>query len=447
MAPVSDPPTGAAAAQEAALEVRIDSLGSEGDGVARGRSDPLHVRYALAGETVLARTIGRNRATAERILHPSAHRRMPPCALFGRCGGCVTQHLDPAASLDWKTARVAAALRGAGFEIPGGSRAVQSPPRTRRRMDLAVRRGPDGVAIGLHVRGSDQVIALSECHVLHPTLFALTRALQPVLTRLQALRRTGSANVNLFDSGPDILLSTDGPLAPRDRTILADFAAAAGIPRIAWTLEGDRSPPEIVCGLAPVSHRLGEATISPPPGAFLQATPEGEAAIVEAVLAGLPDRPARSARAVELYAGCGTISFPVSERLRVSAYEGHAVAVACLRSAAVGRRIEVGHRDLNRQPVMAGEMAGAAAVILDPPHMGAGAQMREIAASLAPRILYVSCNPAALAQDGRLLADAGYRLERLTVMDQFLWSAQAESVCLFGRPAVTRRGPMPRPPR
>ena len=429
------------------FEAQIDSLGSEGDGVSRARDAALHVRYALAGETVLARPIGRHRATTDRVLSASPDRVTPPCALFGSCGGCVTQHLAPAAALDWKTGLVTAALRGAGFEMPARIDAVQSPPRTRRRMDLAVRRGPDGAVIGLHVRGSEQVIALSECHVLHPTLLALIGALQPVLTRLQGLRQAGSLDVNLLETGPDLLLSTDGPLALRDRVILAEFAAGAGIPRIAWTPEAGDLPPEIVCGLEPVSHRLGGAAVSPPPGAFLQATREGEAAIVDAVLAALPDRLPRSARVVELYAGCGTISLPLSDRARVSAFEGDGRAVSCLRAAAGGRRIEVGHRDLNRQPVMAKEMAGAAAIVLDPPHAGAGAQTCEIAASLVPRIIYVSCNPGALAQDGRLLADAGYRLERVTVIDQFLWSARAESVCMFGKPAVVRRGPMPRPAR
>ncbi len=433
------------------LELTIDSLGQEGDGAARGHGAPFRVRYALGGETVLARATGRNRAVAEEILSASPCRVAPPCPLFGRCGGCVLQHLDRAAGLAWKAGLVRAALQDAGFAAEAPIAAVQSPPRTRRRMDLALRRGSNGVTVGLHERGAEAVIGLDTCHVLHPALFALLGAIRPTLTSLQGLRRLGSLGVNLLDSGPDLLLATDGALLPRDRALLADFAALHGVPRIAWQAEGVRNGadavPEIVCGLSPVLHRLAGIAVSPPPGAFLQATREGEAAIVEAVMDALPERMPRGARVVELYAGCGTIGLAMATRAHVSAYEGHAGAVAALRSAGAGRRIEAHHRDLNRQPLLARELAGANAVVLDPPHAGAGAQMREIAASAVPRIVYVSCNPAALAQDARLMANAGYRLARYRVIDQFLWSARVESVCVFDRPAVVRRGPMPRPPR
>ncbi len=433
------------------LELTIDSLGQEGDGVTRRHGAPLRVRYALGGETVLARETGRRRAIAEAILCASPDRVAPPCPLFGRCGGCVLQHLDREAGLAWKAGLVRAALRDAGFDAAPPVAAVQSPPRTRRRMDLALRRGPHGVTIGLHERGAEAVIALDACHVLHPVLFALLDAIRPTLTSLQGLRRAGSLGVNLLDSGPDLLLATDGALLPRDRALLADFAVLHGVPRIAWQAEGLRTGadavPEVVCGVSPVLHRFAGVAVSPPPGAFLQATREGEAAIVEAVLDGLPERMPRGARVVELYAGCGTIGLAMAARAHVSAYEGHAGAVSALRAGGAGRRIEAHRRDLNRQPLLAREFAGASAVVLDPPHPGAGAQMREVAASAVPRIVYVSCNPNALAQDTRLLATAGYRLARYRVIDQFLWSARVESVCVFDRPAAVRRGPMPRPPR
>ncbi len=440
-------PAVSAAGAEPSYSVRIDSLGSEGDGVSRERGAPLHVAYALGGETVMVHPVGRGRAIAGQVLEASPDRVTPPCRLFGRCGGCVLQHLDRAAALAWKTGLVRDALRNAGFTPPAEILAVQSPPSTRRRMDLAVRRGPEGVIIGLHARGSDEVVALTECHVLLPRLFELIAPLQLVLTRLQGLRKSGSASVNMLESGPDILLSTDAEMVPRDRTILAEFAAAQGVPRIAWQLAGGRAVVETLCSLAPSIHSFGGVTITPPAGTFMQATLEGERAITDAVLAALPDRLPRSARIVELYAGCGTISFPLATRARVIAYEGDQASVACVRAAGSGHRVEITQRDLNRQPVMARDFAGAAAIVLDPPHAGAGAQARELAGSNVGTVIYVSCNPTALAQDARLLAEAGYRLDRVTVIDQFLWSARAESVCLFTRTIPTVRGPLRRPAR
>ncbi|MCQ8277704.1 class I SAM-dependent RNA methyltransferase [Acetobacteraceae bacterium KSS8] len=437
------------ASMQAEFRARIDQLGADGDGVCRAEGAPIHVRYALSGETVLAEPIpGRNRAVAIEVIEPSPYRVRPPCSLFGRCGGCVLQHQSSEATLRWKVEQVSAALRTAGFGLPDQIDTAQSAPYTRRRMDLAIRRLHGGaLLIGLHERGNETVVDLDECHVLEPALFALLRGLRGVLARVQAVRREGSLLVNALDGGADLLIATDGPLNARDRAILAAFATENAIPRIAWRAEGTQDTPEIISQTAPVSHRFGDATVQPPPGAFLQATASGEAAILAAVLAGLPPKLPRSGRIVELYAGCGTISFALAERARVLALEGHAAALEALRSAAGGRRIETGLRDLNRQPLLAKDFAGVGAIVLDPPHAGAGAQMREIAASGVGHVIYVSCNPAALQRDASQLADSGYVLEKVSVIDQFLWSARIEAVCVFTRKVVVRRGPMPRPNR
>ncbi len=100
--------------------------------------------------------------------------------------------------------------------------------------------------------------------------------------------------------------------------------------------------------------------------------------------------------------------------------------------------MEAVQRDLVRQPLTAKELAGAAAIVLDPPYAGAAAQMPAIAASVRGRVIYVSCNPAALARDARVLRDAGYALSSATPVDQFLWAAAVESVCVFERARVRR---------
>ncbi len=388
---------------------------------------------------MLARPLPGRGAVAERILTPSPDRTEPPCPLFGRCGGCVVQHMTRPASLAWKTGLVTAALRSAGFTPPSVIGRAQSPPAARRRIDLAIRRDPGGTAVGLHARGTEDIVPMTTCPVLHPALLRLVVDLPLVLNRLQGLRRAGSARINLLDGGPDILLSTDAPLQARDRAILAEFAERHGVPRVSWQPDAGPALPEPVCQRAPVSHRLGGVAVVPPPGAFLQATREGEAAIVAAVLAGLPDRLPRTARVIELYAGCGTIGLPLSEHASILAYEGDPAAVACLKSAAGGRRLQVARRDLGRQPLLARDLTGAAAIVLDPPHGGAGIQIQELPGSGVGTVIYVSCNPAALARDAGHLARSGYVLARLDVIDQFLWSARVESVCVFRKPTIRAR--------
>ena len=156
-------------------------------------------------------------------------------------------------------------------------------------------------------------------------------------------------------------------------------------------------------------------------------------------MAGLPDSLPPRAHILELYAGCGTLTFPLATRGRVTAYEGDAGAHAALLRAIAGRSITAVHRDLVRQPLTAKEMAGAAAIVLDPPYAGAPVQIAAVAASGVLRVVYVSCNPGALARDAKTLRDGGYALLSAAPVDQFLWSAAVESVSVFQRERPARR--------
>ena len=372
------------------------------------------------------------------VLEPSADRIAPPCPHFGPCGGCTLQHWWDEAYADWKCAQVADALRRMG--APSVELALaRTPPAARRRMDLAIRREGAALRIGLHRRRSREIVDMHVCPVLHPALFALVRALRPVLLRLAGLRREGSAVVNLLDSGPDLLLRTDAPLTAGDRVLLTALAQAHGLPRVSWEPGAGRGAAgltEPACSLRPATTAFNGIATPIPPGAFLQASREGEAAIVAAVLAALPGGLPAKARIVELFAGTGSITPALATRGRVQAYEGDAAAYDALRRAA-NPRVMATRRDLARQPLQAAELKGAGAIVLDPPHGGALAQMPALAASGVP-IIYVSCNPAALARDGRMLLQAGYQVASAAAIDQFLWSAQVESVVAF-RPPKARR--------
>ena len=278
-------------------------------------------------------------------------------------------------------------------------------------------------------------VDLATCHVLHPALVALIAPLRSLLTRLQALRREGSAIANLLDTGVDVLLRTDATPSLPDRLVLNEFARVHALPRIAWA-QGS-SEPEPVCVLRPPIITLSGVAVSPPPGAFLQTSAAGEAAIVGAVIDALPRKLPARAHIAELYAGCGSITFALAHRARVTAWEGDAASIGALRLAAnqagLAGRVEAVRRDLARQPVTAKELAGVAAVVLDPPQAGAAGQIAQIAAAKSPLVIYVSCNPATLSRDARTLRHAGYQLVAAQPIDQFLWSERLESVCSFRR--------------
>jgi 23S rRNA (uracil1939-C5)-methyltransferase len=391
--------------------------------------DGRFVALALPGEQVRAVPAGQRLALLD-LLDASPDRVAPPCPRFGACGGCALQHWADAPYAVWKRGLLVQALARAGFaDAPVGPLA-RTPPGARRRADFALARESDGrILVGLHARGSAEVVAIPDCRVLAPALVALAAPLAAALRGVQGLRRAGGAVVNLLDSGPDLLLRTDGALALQDRQRLAAFAEAEGIARIAW--QGAKGPVENAVQLRPVRHRIAGVEVAPPPGAFLQASAEGEAAIVEAVLAGLPAKLAPRARIADLYAGLGTLAIPLAARGVVTAFEGEAGAVAALQRA--HPRVTAARRDLARQPLLPAELRGFAAVVLDPPFAGAAAQVAQIARSAAPRVIYVSCNPAALARDAAVLRGAGFGVLAATPVDQFLWSPHLESVVVFAR--------------
>ena len=413
--------------------VRVARIGADGDGVAvLPDGAPVYLPDTLPGELVQTTALSRRGegwVAASDVVEASPDRVVPPCPHFGPCGGCTLQHWRDEPYAAWKAGQVADALRRAGADV-----AVELPHRTppgaRRRIDAAILRGPDGIQVGLHRRRSRDVVDMRACPVLHPALFGVIQALRPVLPRLDALRREGSALLNLLDSGPDLLLRTDGPLSSGDRLRLAAFAAEQRLPRVSWAR--DAGPPETAALLCPATTALAGIDAAIPPGAFLQASREGEDAITAAVLAALPDAFTRKARIAELYAGVGTLTHALSTRARVVAYEGDPAACAALRSAG-NQRVEVVQRDLARQPLQPKELAGIGCVVLDPPHAGAAAMVPSLAASGVARIIYVSCNPAALSRDARALIAGGYRVASAVAIDQFLWSAQVESVVLFQR--------------
>ena len=382
-------------------------------------------------------------AVVHSITTASPDRIAPVCRHFTQCGGCALQHwrAEPAAA--WKAGLLGAALRRAGFANIPLHPTITTPPGTRRRMDLAIHRAQAGkgggaggrLRLGLHQARGREVIDLVECPVLDPALAALIPPLRALLSGLAVPRREGSAIANLLDSGPDLLLRLDVEPNVDARQALIAFARANDLPRLSWALGTGPAEP-IVILRSPVT-RLAGVAVNPAPGAFLQASATGAAAITAAVLAGLPEKLPARATIAELYAGMGTLTLALAARARVVAWEGDAEAVTTLRAAANGaglaNRISITQRDLARRPIPAKELASVAAIVLDPPYAGAPAQMADLAAARVARVIYVSCNPAALARDAAILRAAGYRVLAATPIDQFLWSPRLESVTVFAR--------------
>ncbi|MDE2486820.1 MAG: class I SAM-dependent RNA methyltransferase [Alphaproteobacteria bacterium] len=409
------------------VELTITAMGGEGDGVAEG---PVFVAFTLPGERVVAKGAGERRSLVE-VLRPSAERVEPPCPHFFACGGCALQHWAHAPYLVWKVERLVATLARQRIETE-----VLAPfaarPATRRRLALHARKGTaEAARLGYKARKSWDLVDIAVCPISEPKLQAAIPALKRLAAPLfEHPKSAPTLHVTATDTGLDIDISgverKSGGLSGDARLQIAERAAAADLARV--TLDGE------VAYLArqPIV-RLGRATVALPPGVFLQATREAEAAMAHFV----GEAAAGAGRIADLYCGVGTFSFRLAEIAPVHAADFSAEAVRALAAgvatAAGLKGVTAEARDLVRRPVLAEELKRMDVAVFDPPRAGAAEQASELARSAVARVIGVSCNPATFARDARTLVDAGFRLARVLPVDQFLWSPHIELVGVFER--------------
>jgi 23S rRNA (uracil1939-C5)-methyltransferase len=179
---------------------------------------------------------------------------------------------------------------------------------------------------------------------------------------------------------------------------------------------------------------IGGVAVEIEPGLFLQAVPQAERLIADLCVKALP----KSVKtAADLFSGVGTLAIPLARRASVSAYDSDKRAIAALANAvrhAQGLKpLTAVVRDLFRDPLSARELGSFDAVVFDPPRAGAAEQAERLAKSKVPLVIAVSCNPATLARDARMLIDGGLRMGPVTPIDQFLYSAHVEALAVFRR--------------
>ncbi|MDC0737713.1 class I SAM-dependent RNA methyltransferase [Cognatishimia sp. SS12] len=401
-------------------EHQILRLGHHGDGIAAG---PVYAPRSLPGEVVSGDLEG-DMLTNVRIITPSENRVKPPCRHYKSCGGCSLQHASDAFVADWKIDVVRQALQAQGIAAP--MRAIEtSPAQSRRRAVISARRTKKGAMAGFHQRASDVIVEIPDCQLLDPALIPALKVAE-VLAQIGASRKaTLSVTATLSPEGLDIAATgghaLDGPL----EAALGQEAQKLGLARLAWN-------GEVIATVAPPYQQFGPAKVTPPAGAFLQATPQGESALLSAVA----EIVAGARSIIDLFAGCGTFSLPLASEAEVHAIEGDKQMMAALdagwRKAPGLKKVTTEPRDLFRNPVIASDLKYEA-VVIDPPRAGAEAQCRELARSDVPLVAFVSCNPVTFARDAAILLAGGYQLDWVQVVDQFRWSSHIEVVGKFSR--------------
>ncbi len=409
-------------------EIKITSLGALGDGLGRlSDGTPVFVPFTLAGETVKAGGAPPH-FDLEQIITPSDDRREPPCPHFGSCGGCSVQHLTETAYLAWKRDIVQSAFNKAGIKTEIQP-TIASPAHSRRRAVLTAQRqsGDDGsfIALGFSARASGSLVDLSVCHILEPALvdaFASLRDLAATLLRgdesLQML-------VTRFANGIDVDVRLEQE--PNEEMTAAFVRGFARTPFLRASFDG-----AIVVENAKPIARFGNAEVAVPPGGFLQAVEQAEDHMARMVCAHLK----KTKRIVDLFCGSGTFALRLAQFAKVHGVEKEARPLDALKSVAgdASRNpVTTEIRDLHQLPLTDKELKRFDGICLDPPRAGAEEQIGEISRSDVSKIAYVSCNPTTLARDAAHLIDNGFSLERVTPVDQFVWSHHVEVVALFSR--------------
>ncbi len=408
--------------------LQITDIGHRGDGIAQIAGETVFTPYTLPGEVVDADRVSGHpdRRHLLRVIEPSPERIQPFCPHFGICGGCATQHWALEPYRVWKRGLVTSALQAVGIDTEIGE-LIDAHGEGRRRAVLHARQGTkEIVEVGFSALRAHVIVPIDRCPVLAPSMTGAIETAWKIAETLSPLRKPLDIHLTGTMNGLDIDVRGSGPLDSNRRSALAKVAASGPVARV--TRHG-----EMVTQTRAPLLRMGKAQVALPPGPFLQATEAGEE-----TLAGLVTMRAGEAKSVaDLFCGLGPFALRLAESCRVTAIDSDAPAIDALARAAQSapglKPVAAMKRDLFRGPLSAQELSAFDAIVFDPPRQGAEAQAREIAKSKCRNVIAVSCNAATFARDAAILIAGGYRLERVTPVDQFKYTAHVEMVGHFVR--------------
>jgi len=391
----------------------IIRVAAKGDGIT---GDGRHIPFAAPGDEL--------RSDGGLAIGP--HHVDPPCQHFKQCGGCSLQHLDQRSYVQFVHDRVAFALEGQGVVPANIDHPIVSRPKSRIRASLRAAKFGKDLKLGFSGSGSHRIIDLEHCEILSPKLFGIIHPLRRFLSPIAHKKHDLNIEMTLVDQGVDLTIKNYMPEGLEAFEALSKFAKDNDLARL--SVDSGYGP-ETQWEPEPVTITFDGVAVAFPHGAFLQPTPDGQDALVAKMLTFVSD----AKLIADLFAGLGTFALNCAGNRKIYAAEASRDAIGALQAVAnsSGRQIFTEHRDLFRRPLDVSELNRFDAVVLDPPRAGARDQITQLAQSDVPKICYISCNPASFARDAKTLCDAGYMLENISPVGQFLWSTHVELVSSF----------------
>lgn len=415
-------------------KVNIDELGGRGDGIAKLNGKTVFVPYSAPGDVIDIKLSGA-KGRLRHIHQKSPHRAPPVCAHFTKCGGCGLQHIDGDYYKNWKEGLIKTALKNQGINDVDILPLQVSPPSSRRRTSLqAIGRGDGKIVLGYAEKGSHNLIDITMCPILVPEIVALIEPLREFLRKLLKKQQKMTIQITKGDNGLDVVFKSKGEVDLNLRMDLAEFAQTNDLARVSWLDTSLKKPYyEMLAERRKPYVTFEGHKVFFPEGAFLQATVEGQNALISAMLEGLDG----ASRVVDLFSGCGTFSITAAKHASVHAVENNEEMLSALKSSANMmtdiKQVSTEFRDLFLRPLLPYELNTYDAAIIDPPRAGARHQMTEIINSDIGKLIMISCNPLTFARDVENLVAAGFKMGAVTPVDQFLYSAHLEIISVFSR--------------
>jgi 23S rRNA (uracil1939-C5)-methyltransferase len=438
------------------VEFTIEKWVYGGEGLARmepdsqGRRKAVFVPFVLPGETIEATIIedrtGFARARLDSVEKPALARVPPPCVYFFRCGGCQYQQADYKKQLELKRDILVETLqRVAKIQLETEVQLHSAEPyQYRNRTRLKVRSGPD-FALGYHRFGTNELLPVNECIISSPLIQRGIGAMRDIGQRTDG---DGLREVQFFANQDDskVLVEfysdhdTTGTLLPFVDRLRSSLPEIAGITIFPWSTSDsdDERAPLTTIRDGSTAHTFGErsldykteaGTFRVSAGSFFQTN---RFLVDELVRTAIPDVSGHTA--LDLYAGTGLFSIPLSKRFdRVIAVESSPFSSADLQHN-VPPNVKAVQATTEKYLENVGQKSGLDFVILDPPRSGMGERTARMLGQLrVPRLTYVSCDPATLARDVRVLEQSGFHIESAHLVDLFPQTFHMETVLHLAR--------------
>tara|TARA_B110000503_G_C7137446_1_gene409431 strand:- start:20 stop:1273 length:1254 start_codon:yes stop_codon:yes gene_type:complete len=358
----------------------------------------------------------------KKIEQSSVHRIIPECKYFGRCGGCMLQHMDQQTYDDFKLSLIKNVLPSSVVINP----IVTIPKGNRRRVNLQALKKDERIFLGFYRFHSHQIIDIDSCPAIMSSLSEILIPLKEMFMNILEHRQKAEIFLTQASNGIDMLIELQNlaSLTLKQDVGLKDFAKKNGIIRLQLRLLDktntlfESEKPYIL---------LGNKKVATDAKCFLQASFLSDQILVELVERYLPQEEATVA---DLFCGRGTFSLPLNKRFKIEGFESDVTALHALEEAAEGT-IKLYKRDLFTTPLTKAELQSYRFVIINPPRAGALKQIKELAYSTCKIIVYISCNPESFASDAAILEKGKYKLVEVTPVDQFYWSSHLEIVGIF----------------